>query len=319
MIYSRIIGTGSYLPKKVLTNLDLAKMVETSDEWITERTGIKERHIAADHETASSMGLIAAKKSIEAAGIPNHKIDLIIVATSTPDYIFPSTANLLQKELAIPDCPAFDITAACAGFNYALSVADNFIKTGSAKCALVIGSEIMSRIIDWTDRTTCILFADGAGAVLLVASSEPGIFSTHLHSEGKYKDLLYTPIALPVKGKIPVPHMKMKGPEVFKVAVNCLGDAVLETLEANQMQQSDVDWLVPHQANLRIIQAIAKKLKLPMEKIVVTLDRHGNTSAASVPLALDEAIRDGRIKRGDNVMLESFGGGFTWGSALLRY
>lgn len=321
-VYSRIIGTGGYLPAKVLTNHDLEKMVETSDQWIVERTGIRERHIAAEGETTASMGEQAARRAIEAAGITAKDIDLIIVATTTADQIFPSTACLIQERLGIHGCAAFDVQAVCTGFVYALGVADKFVRTGSARCALVIGSETLSRITDWTDRTTCVLFGDGAGAVILTASGKPGIISSHLHADGKYKDLLSVPAGIS-KGYDKVvngtAYMKMEGNEVFKVAVNTLGRIVDETLAANHMKKSDVQWLVPHQANHRIIAATAKKLGMSMDHVVLTVDRHGNTSAASIPLAFNEAVRDGRIKAGDVVMMEAFGGGFTWGSVLLKY
>ncbi len=316
MKYSQIVGTGSYLPSRILTNNELAQSVDTTDEWIVERTGIHQRHIASNTDTVAGMAAAAAKQAIAAAGIDVNKIDLIVVATSTPDKFFPSTACLVQEQLGINECPAFDVGAACAGFNYALSVADNFIRGGMSKCALVIGSEIMSRIIDWNDRGTCILFADGAGAVLLEVASQPGIFSTHLHAAGQYKDLLYTPSGLHAAEPA---YMKMKGSEVFKVAVTKLSLLVSEALDANKMSNSEIDWFIPHQANLRIIQATAKHLNLPMEQVVVTVGEHGNTSAASVPLALDQAIRDGRIKRGQVLLLESFGGGFAWGASLIRY
>jgi 3-oxoacyl-[acyl-carrier-protein] synthase-3 len=322
MIYSRIIGTGGYLPAKVLTNHDLEKMVETTDQWIVERTGIRERHIAAADETSASMGEQAARRAIEAAGIGTKDIDLIIVATTTADQVFPSTACLLQDRLKIHGCPAFDVQAVCTGFVYALGIAEKFIRSGSARHALVVGSETLSRITDWTDRTTCVLFGDGAGAVVLAASKTPGIISTHLHADGKYKDLLSVPAGISrgydkvVNGTA---YMKMEGNEVFKVAVNTLGRIVDETLAANHMKKSDIQWLVPHQANHRIIAATAKKLGMSMDHVVLTVDRHGNTSAASIPLAFDEAVRDGRIKSGDTVLMEAFGGGFTWGSVLLKY
>lgn len=322
MIYSRIIGTGGHLPAKVLTNHDLEKMVETTDQWIVDRTGIRERHIAAEGETTASMAEQAARHAIEAAGISTKDIDLIIVATTTADQIFPSTACLLQERLGIHGCAAFDVQAVCTGFVYALGIADKFVRTGSAKCALVVGSETLSRITDWTDRTTCVLFGDGAGAVILTASDKPGIISSHLHADGKYKDLLSVPAGIS-KGYDKVingtAYMKMEGNEVFKVAVNTLGRIVDETLAANHMKKSDIQWLVPHQANHRIIAATAKKLGMSMDHVVMTVDRHGNTSAASIPLAFDEAVRDGRIKTGDVVMMEAFGGGFTWGSVLLKY
>lgn len=322
MVYSRITGTGSYLPEKILTNHDLEAMVETSDEWIQERTGIKQRHIAADGETTSDLGVIAARRAMQMAGKVREDIDLIIVATSTPDKVFPSTACLIQKRLDIHGCAAFDVQAVCTGFVYALSIADKFIKTGAAKAALVIGSETFSRIVDWTDRGTCILFADGAGAVVLEASDEPGILSTHLHADGSYEHLLQVPhgisegFDLLKQGEA---YISMKGNEVFKMAVNTLGKIADETLAANNFKKEQIDWLVPHQANMRIIQATARKLKLPMDRVVVTVDVHGNTSAASIPLALDTAVRDGRIKRGESIILEAFGGGFTWGSALLYF
>ena len=322
MTYSRIQGTGSYLPEKVLTNQDLESMVETTDQWIQERTGIKKRHIAAEGETTADLGVIAARRAMQMAGKSPDDIDLIIVATTTPDKVFPSTACLIQKRLDIHGCPAFDVQAVCTGFVYALSIADNFIKAGSARTALVIGAETLSRIVDWTDRSTCVLFADGAGAVVLEASEEPGILSTHLHADGSYEHLLHVPrgisegYELLKKGEA---YIYMKGNEVFKMAVNTLGRIADETLAANDYDKSQIDWLVPHQANTRIINATAKKLKLPIDRVVVTVDQHGNTSAASVPLALDTAVRDGRIKRGESVILEAFGGGFTWGSALLKF
>ena len=322
MVYSRITGTGSYLPEKILTNHDLEGIVETSDEWIRERTGIKQRHIAADGETTSDMGVIAARRAMQMAGKEREDIDLIIVATSTPDKVFPSTACLIQKRLDIHGCAAFDVQAVCTGFVYALSVADNFIKTGAATTALVIGSETFSRIVDWTDRGTCVLFADGAGAVLLEASEKPGILSTHLHADGSYEHLLQVPHGIS-EGydllKQGEAYIFMKGNEVFKMAVNTLGKIADETLAANNFKKEQIDWLVPHQANMRIIQATARKLKLPMDRVVVTVDVHGNTSAASIPLALDTAVRDGRIKKGESIILEAFGGGFTWGSALLYF
>jgi len=322
MSHARILGTGSYLPARVLTNAELERMVETTDQWIVERTGIRERHLAADDETASTMGLEAARRALSAAGVDPQQIDLIIVATTTPDLVFPATACLIQERLGIRECPAFDVQAVCTGFVYALAIAEKFIRTGSARCALVIGSETLSRIIDWKDRSTCVLFGDGAGAVVLGRSEEPGIISTHLHADGQYKDLLCVPTGIGTNHRQDAalrPYVRMEGSEVFKVAVTTLGRIVDETLAANRMQQSDITWLVPHQANIRIIAATAKKLGLPMERVVLTVDRHGNTSAASIPLAFDEAARDGRIRRGDTVLMEAFGGGFTWGSVLLRY
>lgn len=316
MIYSRIAGTGSYLPKKILTNADLESMVDTTDEWIFTRTGIRERHIVADDEFTSDLALHAAKNAIETAGIAAADIDLIIVATTTPDKIFPSTAVILQHKLGIAGCPAFDIQAVCSGFVYAFSTADNFIKSGAAKCALVIGAETFSRITDWTDRGNCILWGDGAGAVILQASAEQGVISTHLHADGKYVEMLHVPRKAEPDSRDTV---VMEGNGVFKMAVNTLDAIVDETLTANGMQKSDVDWLVPHQANIRILQATAKKLSMSMDRVVVTVDKHGNTSAASIPLALDTAVRDGRIKRGEIILMEAFGGGFTWGSALIKY
>ncbi|MEQ6341472.1 MAG: ketoacyl-ACP synthase III [Gammaproteobacteria bacterium] len=322
MKYSRIIGTGGYLPEKVLTNADIEKMVDTTDQWIVERTGIRKRHIAAPGETTCDMSEVAARRAIEAAGIQASDIDLIVVATTTPDRVFPSTACLLQRRLNIHGPAAFDLQAACTGFIYALDIADKFIRSGSARNVLVVGAETMSRVVDWTDRGTCVLFGDGAGAVVLGASDTPGILSTHLHSDGIYENLLTIPYGISQgfeniqQGST---YVKMQGNEVFKVAVNTLGRIVDETLAANQLEKSDVDWLVPHQANIRIIEATAKKLKMPMERVVVTVGEHGNTSAASVPLALDVAVRDGRIQRGDTLLLEAFGAGFTWGSALIKY
>ncbi|MBO1928138.1 ketoacyl-ACP synthase III [Thiomicrorhabdus sp. 6S2-11] len=321
-MYSRIIGTGGYLPEKVLTNVDLESMVETSDEWIRERTGIEQRHIAADGETTADLGENAARAAIEMAGIDAGSIDLIVVATTTPDKIFPSTACLIQQRLDIHGCPAFDVQAVCSGFVYALSVADQFVKTGMSKRALVIGAETLSRITNWQDRNTCVLFGDGAGAVLLEASEEAGILSTHIHADGEFEELLHVPSGpskLPQTDQVAERTMSMKGNEVFKVAVNTLSKVATETLAANNMQKEDLDWLVPHQANMRIIKATAKKLKLKDDQTVVTVNKHANTSSASVPLALNEAVRDGRIQRGETLLLEAFGGGFTWGSALIKY
>lgn len=322
MSYARIIGTGGYLPDNVMTNHDLEKIVETSDQWIRERTGIEQRHIAADDETTVDLAEHASRNAIEAAGIDPSEIDLIIFATSTPDKIFPSSACILQARLDIHGCPAFDIQAVCTGFVYALTVAEKFIQTGSARTALVVGAEVFSRILNWQDRGTCVLFGDGAGAVILQADDETGILSSHIHADGKYANLLWVPHGIgdgfdQVKeGKA---FVEMRGNEVFKMAVNTLGRIVDETLAANDMKKSDIDWLVPHQANIRIITATARKLKMSMEQVVVTVNKHGNTSAASVPLALDVAVRDGRIKRGELLLLEAFGGGFTWGSVLVRY
>ena len=322
MIYARITGTGGYLPENVVTNEDLAKTVDTTDQWIRERTGIEQRHIAADNETTVDLAEKASRRAIEAAGIDPSKIDLIVFATSTPDKIFPSSACILQARLDIHGCPAFDIQAVCTGFIYALTIAEKFIKTGSAKKALVVGAEVFSRILNWKDRGTCVLFGDGAGAVILQANKETGILSSHIHADGKYENLLLVPYGIGdgfeevKKGNA---YVEMRGNEVFKMAVNTLGRIVDETLAANNMQKSDIDWLVPHQANIRIITATARKLKMSMDQVVVTVNKHGNTSAASVPLALDVAVRDGRIKRGELLLLEAFGGGFTWGSVLARF
>ncbi|HCB68187.1 MAG TPA: 3-oxoacyl-ACP synthase [Methylophilaceae bacterium] len=317
MIYSKIIGTGGYLPEKILNNRDLEKMFETTDEWITTRTGIKERHIVSAHQYTSDLAVEASKKAIEVSGINPNKIDLIIVATTTPDKIFPSTACIVQTKLGLSLCPAFDIQAVCSGFVYALSVADNFIKTGSAKCVLVIGADTMSRITDYSDRSNAILWGDGGGAVLLEASDQPGILSTHIHADGAYEKLLQVPSGVShQKGKATI---EMQGNQVFKIAVNTLDSIVDETLEINELEKSDIDWLVPHQANIRILEATAKKLNMSMDRVIVTIDRHGNTSAASIPLALDTAIREDKIKRGETLLMEAFGGGFTWGSALIKY
>ena len=322
-IHSRIAGTGSYLPEKVVTNDDLSKVVDTSDEWIRTRTGIRQRHVAADGQTSSDMGHQAALKAIEAAGIDPSGIDLIVVGTTTPDYVFPSTACLIQQKLGIPGCPAFDVNAACSGFLFALSVADQFIRTGSARTVLVVGVETLTRMVDWTDRTTCVLFGDGAGAVVLKADADTGILSTHLHADGNKRDLLCCPVGVSAGFDNSLPNagvrITMAGNEVFKHAVKALDSVVDEALEANGLDKGDLDWLIPHQANLRIIEATAKRLDMPMERVIVTVDRHGNTSAGSVPLALDEAVRSGRVQRGQLLLLEAFGGGFTWGAALRRY
>jgi 3-oxoacyl-[acyl-carrier-protein] synthase III len=314
MTYSRIAGTGSYLPEKILSNKDLEDMVDTTDEWIFSRTGIRERHIAAEGELTSDIATAAAKNAISSAGIDVNQIDLIIVATTTPDKIFPSVATVVQRKLGVSNCPAFDIQAVCSGFVYALSIANNFIKTSTSKCALVIGADTFSRITDYTDRSNCILWGDGAGAVILQASEEQGIISTHIYADGNYENMLHVPRNQQGKDTV-----VMEGSAVFKMAVNTLDQIVDETLLANNMQKSDIDWLVPHQANIRILQATAKKLNMSMDKVVVTVDKHGNTSAASIPLALDVAVRDGRIKRGEVLLMEAFGGGFTWGSALVKY
>lgn len=321
-MYSKITGTGSYLPERILTNADLELMVDTSDEWIRTRTGIEKRHIADDNETTCDLAEKAALSAIKSAGINANDIDLIIIGTTTPDLIFPSTACLLQQRLDIHGCPAFDIQAVCTGFIYAMNIADQFIGNGSAKCALVIGAETVSRIIDWKDRNTSVIFGDGAGAVILQASETQGILSTHIHADGQYADLLKVPAGISYDYDIvksDKAFVTMQGNEVFKVAVNTLGRIVDETLEANGMQMEEIDWLVPHQANTRIISATAKKLGMSMDRVILTVDQHGNTSAASVPLALDVAVRDGRIKPNDIVLLEAFGGGFTWGSVLLRF
>ncbi|HEI9711243.1 TPA: ketoacyl-ACP synthase III [Serratia marcescens] len=317
-MYTKILGTGSYLPVQVRTNADLEKMVDTSDEWIVTRTGIRERRIAAADETVATMSFQAAEKALEMAGVAKEDIGLIVVATTTTTHAFPSAACLVQQMLGIKDCAAFDLAAACAGFTYALSVADQYVKNGAVKHALVIGADVLSRTLDPEDRGTIILFGDGAGAVVLGASEEQGILSTHLHADGSYGSLLTLPYKDRQNQDKPA-YVTMAGNEVFKVAVTELARIVDETLQANNMDRSELDWLVPHQANLRIISATAKKLGMGMDKVVVTLDRHGNTSAASVPSALDEAVRDGRIRRGQLVLLEAFGGGFTWGSALVRF
>lgn len=317
--FSRIIGTGGYLPERVLTNHEISETVDTSDAWIFERTGIRERRIAARYETASGMAEIAARQALEAADLDPCHIDLIVLATSSPDRIFPSTACLLQQRLGISGCAAFDVQAACSGFVYGLSVADQYIRAGTAKRVLIVGSEINSRLVDWGDRATCILFGDGAGAVLLEATAEPGILSTHIHSDGRFQDLLYLPNPTAHVNSESRAFVTMQGNDVFKVAVNTLGRIVDETLAANDLEKSDVDWLVPHQANIRIIAATARKLRMPMSHVIVTIEKQGNTSSASVPLALNEAVRDGRIERGQTVLMEAFGGGFVWGSALLRY
>jgi len=322
-IYSRIAGTGSYLPEKILTNDDLSKIVDTSDEWIAARTGIRQRHIAAEGETTGDLAFHASVRALEAAGVQASELDLIVLGTTTPDLIFPSTACLLQHRLGADGCAAFDVNAACSGFIYALTVADNFIRAGSAKTVLVVGSETLTRMVDWTERTTCVLFGDGAGAVVLKADAETGILSTHLHADGGKKELLWNPVGVSVGFNADEPNagvrIRMSGSDVFKYAVKALDSVVEETLEANGLDRHDIDWLIPHQANLRIIEATATRLDMPMERVVVTVDKHGNTSSGSVPLALDEGVRSGKIQRGQLVLLEAFGGGFTWGSALVRY
>jgi len=321
-VYARIAGTGRGLPKRILTNADLEKMVDTSDEWIRSRTGIERRHICAEDETNLDLCEIAARNAMEAAGVGPKDIDLVIVGTTTPNQVFPNMGCLLQQRMGISGPPAFSIEAACTGFIYALNIAEKFMRTGASKRALVVGGETLSRMVDWTDRSTCVLFGDGAGAVVLEASDEPGIISTHLHADGQYADLLYFPSGISKKPEDFLhrrDYIQMKGNEVFKVAVTKLGEIVVEALAANNMTGDDVDWLIPHQANMRIIDATARKLKMPMERVVVTVQDHGNTSTASVPMALDVAVRDGRIKRGQTILLEAFGGGFTWGAALIKY
>lgn len=317
-VYARVIGTGGYLPEEVKTNEDISKTVDTSDEWIFERTGIKSRRIAGKDETASSMAEIAAKQAIAMGGIDANDIDLIVVSTGTPDNVYPSTACLLQNRLGNKKGVAFDIQAACSGSIFALDIANQYIKSGAAKNVLIVGTEICSRIVDWTDRGTCILFGDGAGAMLLQASEQAGVLSTHIHSDGGFEELLKCPNPHAVEADVQA-HISMKGNEVFKVAVNTLGKIVDETLQANDLEKSAVDWLVPHQANSRIIAATAKKLKMSIDQVVLTLEEQGNTSSASVLLAFNTAVRDGRIQRGQVVLLEAFGAGFTWGSALVKY
>ncbi|MBY0545183.1 MAG: ketoacyl-ACP synthase III [Gammaproteobacteria bacterium] len=315
---TRIIGTGSYLPKRIVTNEELSKRVETTHEWIVERSGICQRHIADAEETSSFMATEAAKKAIEAANIEASAIDLILIATTTPDMVLPTVATLVQNNLGIYGIPAFDFAAACAGFIYGLSIAEQFIKAGTYKTILLVGVETMSNVIDWQDRSTCVLFGDGASAVILQASDKPGIISTHLHADGRYKDALYVPTGLPGRANAATPpYVHMEGKEVFKFAVNVLGNVVDEILAANNMTHTDIDWLIPHQANLRIISATAKKLGMPMEKVILTVQDHGNTSAASVPLALDRGVRDGRIKPGQTLLLEAIGGSFVWGASLI--
>lgn len=319
MIYARIAGTGSYLPRHILSNADLEKRVDTTDEWIVTRTGIRQRHIADEQELTSDLALAAARSALAAAELKADALDLILVATTTPDFIFPSTACVVQRKLGVVNgCAAFDVQAVCSGFVYALATAAQFIQSGTYRNVLVIGAETLSRITDWDDRSNCILWGDGAGAVVLQASASPGIISSHLHADGRHESLLKVP-AGPSMGFDRLPGISMEGNPVFKIAVNTLDAIVDETLEANGMQKSDIDWLVPHQANIRIIQATAKKLGMSMERVVVTVDTHGNTSAASIPLALDVAVRDGRIRRGETILMEAFGGGFTWGSVLLKY
>ena len=318
-MYSRITGTGSYLPEKILTNADMERMVDTSDEWIRTRTGITQRHIAREDQVATDLALHACQNAMQAAGVTNQDIDLIIVATTTPDMIFPSTACILQNKLGIENCPAFDVQAVCSGFVYALATADMFVSSGKCRNALVVGSEIYSKILDWNDRSTCVLFGDGAGAVVLSQSDRPGILSSHLHASGSHSNILSAPGFIS-GGKVQgTPYINMEGNAVFKFAVKVLEEVVQEAVAKNNLQSTDIDWLIPHQANIRIIQSTAKKLGLPMDKVVVAVDKHGNTSAASIPLALDIAVRDGRIQRDQLILLEGVGGGFTWGAVLLRW
>ena len=322
MIYTKIAGTGRYLPEKILTNFDLEKMVDTTDEWIRTRTGVERRHAVAPDQTTSDMCVEAAKKAIEDAGVDVSEIDFVAIGTTSPDLIFPNVATLVQHRLGIPACPAIGMEAACTSFIYALTTVDKFIKAGEVKCGLVIGAECITKLVDWNDRSTCVLFGDGAGAVIVKPSDEPGIITTHLGADGQYKDLLYYPVGASKnleKAGTNEAAIMMTGNEVFKVAVKTLGGVATEALEAAGVTKEELDWLVPHQANLRIIQATAKRLDLPMEKVILTVQDHGNTSAASVPMALDVGVRDGRIQRGHLVLMEAFGGGFTWGSILMRF
>jgi 3-oxoacyl-[acyl-carrier-protein] synthase III len=319
MIYSRIRGTGSYLPAKVVTNRDLERVVDTSDEWIASRTGIRERRVAAEGELASDLALAAARKALSSAKLAAGELDLIIVATTTPDMVFPSTACIMQDKLGANGCPAFDVQAVCSGFVYALSIADLYVRAGQAKRVLVVGTEVYSRILDWKDRTTCVLFGDGAGAVVLEAASEPGILACKLHADGSYRDKLSVPGHVCAGKVLGTPFVHMDGAAVFKFAVKVFEDVAREVLAAAGKSVADVDWFIPHQANIRIMEATAKKLGLPSEKLVATVDHHGNTSAASIPLALDEWVQAGRVKRGQLLLLEGVGGGFTWGGVLLNY
>ena len=320
MKFSRVIGTGSYLPEKVLSNAELAKRVDTSDEWIRERTGISQRHIAAEGEYTSDLALHASLNALEASGVHAEELDLIVLATTTPDVVFPSTASILQEKLNIRGCAAFDVQAVCAGFAYAISVADQYIRAGTARNVLVVGAETFSRILDWTDRRTCVLFGDGAGAVVLTASDQAGIHSTHIHADGRFQELLCVPSGVSRQyDKLleAQAFVQMDGQKVFKWAVKEMSGLAMRTLKENGLGAEDVDWMVPHQANIRIIEGVANKAGIPMERVIVTVQNHGNTSAASVPLALDEGVRDGRINPGHTILLEAFGGGFTWGSALI--
>ena len=321
MTYSRIVGTGRYLPERVMTNFDLEEIVETSDEWIRTRTGVERRHVCSEDQTTSEMCIEAAKVAMDDAGVGPSDIDFVITGTTTPDLIFPNVSTIIQHELGIPACPAFSLEAACTGFIYALTTADKFIKAGDAKCALVLGAECITKLVDWKDRNTCVLFGDGAGAVILKPSEKQGIISCHLGADGKHKDLLYYPVGVSknlAAAGTDAAAIEMTGNEVFKVAVKTLGKIASETLEKAGVHKEDLNWLVPHQANLRIIQAMAKRLDMPMEKVILTVQDHGNTSAASVPMALDVGIRDGRIKENDLILMEAFGGGFTWGTVLMR-
>ena len=321
MKYSRIVGTGRYLPERIMTNHDLEKIVDTTDEWIRTRTGVERRHVVEPDQTTSDMCVEAAKKAMQAAGVTPQDIDMVVTGTTTPDLIFPNISTIIQHRLGIPACTAFSLEAACTGFIYALTTADKFIKAGEAKCALVMGAECITKLIDWNDRNTCVLFGDGAGAAVVVPSDEPGIISTALGADGQYRELLYYPVGqstnLRAAGTEDA-NIIMKGNEVFKVAVKTLGAIAEEALNKAGVSKEELDWLVPHQANIRIIQAMAKRLHMPMEKVILTVQDHGNTSAASVPLALDVGIRDGRVKKGQLVLMEAFGGGFTWGSVLMR-
>jgi 3-oxoacyl-[acyl-carrier-protein] synthase-3 len=321
MTYSRIVGTGRYLPERIMTNFELEKIVDTSDEWIRTRTGVERRHVAEEDETTSDMCVEAAKIAIKEAGVDVSEIDLVITGTTTPDLIFPNISTLIQHRLGIPACPAFSLEAACTGFIYALTMADKFIRLGESKCALIMGAECITKLMDWTDRNTCVLFGDGAGATIVKPSQEPGIISCHLGADGQYKDLLYYPVGASnqlAKAGTDEAAIMMTGSEVFKVAVKTLGGIASETLEKAGIEKDELDWLIPHQANMRIIQATAKRLGVPMEKVILTVQDHGNTSAASVPMALDVGIRDGRVKEGQLILMEAFGGGFTWGSILMR-
>jgi 3-oxoacyl-[acyl-carrier-protein] synthase-3 len=321
MTYSRIIGTGRYLPERIMTNFDLEKIVETSDEWIRTRTGVERRHVVEEDQTTSDMCVESAKKAMDAAGVTPADIDMVITGTTSPDVIFPNVSTIIQHRLGIPACTAFSLEAACSGFIYALTVADKFIKAGEAKCVLVTGAECITKLLDWGDRNTCVLFGDGAGSVIVVPSEEPGILSCELGADGQYRELLHYPVGVSknlAAAGAGEANLIMQGNEVFKVAVKTLGRIAQAALDKAGVTKEELDWLVPHQANIRIIQAMAKRLNMPMEKVIVTVQDHGNTSAASVPLALDVGIRDGRVKKGQLVLMEAFGGGFTWGSVLMR-